>query len=176
MKKIIFVIDMLNGFCKIGNLSSMYIDKLVPKIRNFLLNNKNEEIIFMNDWHSINDIELKTYCQHCLKNTDEVEIVDDLKEFAKNIVYKNTTNSFWAFENKNFFDNYDNFEIIGCCTDICVLQFALTLKTYFNSKNQDKNIIVYSNLVDTFQTKNHNRKKFHKFALKLMENSGIIIK
>ncbi|ENY53750.1 isochorismatase family cysteine hydrolase [Metamycoplasma alkalescens] len=176
MQKIIFVIDMLNGFCNQGKLASKHIKKLVPSIEKFLSKNQDEEIIFICDQHSMNDIEMKSYPIHCLKNTKEAEIVDELKFFAKKIIGKNTTNSFFAFENKDFLEQYERFEIVGCCTDICILQFAINLKTYFNKKNLDKEIIVYKNLVDTFNTKKHNRKHFNKFALKLMQNSGIIIK
>ena len=36
----------------------------------------------------------------------------------------------------------DAYIITGCCSDICVLQFALTLKTYLNAQNIDKKVIV----------------------------------
>ena len=48
------------------------------------------------------------------------------------------------------YKNLDNFIVVGCCTDICVYQFVLTLKTYFNQNNLDKNIIVPISLVETY--------------------------
>lgn len=176
MKKIIFVVDMLKGFCSIGPLASKHINEIVPNIANFLEKNKNERVIFLCDSHSKNDVEMQSYPLHCLNNTEEAEIDDLLKPFAKEIIKKNTTNSFLAIEDKKIFEEYDAFEIVGCCTDICVLQFALTLKTYLNSIHLNKDVIVFQNLVDTFDSENHNRKEYHNFALKLMANGGIIIK
>lgn len=176
LKKIIFVVDMLKGFCTIGPLASKDINNLVPNIAEFLEKNKEEKIVFLCDSHSKDDIEMESYPIHCLNNTDESEIEDLLKPFAKEIINKNTTNSFLAIKDKSIFEDYDDFEIIGCCTDICVLQFALTLKTYLNSIHLNKDVIVFKNLVDTFDSENHNRKEYHDFALKLMANGGIIIK
>ncbi|PZW01523.1 isochorismatase family cysteine hydrolase [Metamycoplasma auris] len=176
MKKLIFVIDMLNGFTKKGNLASKRIKKLIPRISRHMQQNSEFDNIFFCDAHTESDLEMFSYPLHCLKNTPESEIVSELVGFAKTIIKKNTTNAFLKLENKEFLDSYNEFEIIGCCTDICILQFALNLKTYFNSKNMDKNVIVYKKLVNTFDSKNHKGNKFHKFALKLMENSGILIK
>ena len=71
---------------------------------------------------------------------------------------------------------YDSIEIVGCCTDICVLQIALSLKTYFNKLMLDKDIIVLKDLVATFDSNVHDAKVYHSFALSLMRNAGIIVK
>ncbi len=52
------------------------------------------------------------------------------------------------------YSDLDNFIVVGCCTDICVYQFVLTLKAYFNQNNLDKNIIVPMNLVETYDIDN----------------------
>ncbi|AZZ65316.1 cysteine hydrolase [Metamycoplasma phocicerebrale] len=176
MKKIIFVIDMVKGFCIKGNLASSDINKIVPNIKNYLEKNKENKIVFINDNHSKNDIEMEVYPLHCLSGTEESEVVEELKPYAKTIIKKNTTNSFFAIENKSIFEEFDTFEIIGCCTDICILQFALTLKTYLNFKNINKDVVVFKNLVDTFNSKDHNRIEYHNNALNLMNNAGIKIK
>ena len=69
------------------------------------------------------------------------------------IVNKNSTNGFFALSNLDF-NNTDNIIIIGDCTDICVYQLAITLKSYFNQNNISKNIIVPMNLVDTYHVDN----------------------
>ena len=174
-KKLILIVDMLKGFIEIGLLSSPYIKKLVPKIKEFLQSEKEIDNIFVCDSHSIYDLEMKVYPAHCLKNTIESEIDNDLKPYAKQIVLKTTTNSFFELNLKEI-ETYDTIEIVGCCTDICILQLALNLKTYFNKLNMDKQIVVFKDLVDTFDNKEHKRDEFHDFALKLMKNSGILIK
>ena len=65
------------------------------------------------------------------------------------IIEKNSTNGFFAMDIEKY-KNLDNFIVVGCCTDICVYQFVLTLKTYFNQHNLYKNIVVPINLVETY--------------------------
>lgn len=171
----IFVVDMVNGFALKGNLYSKNIENIIEPIANFLEKNNGSSITFLCDSHEQDDIEMNEYPLHCLKNTIESEVVNKLTKYAKNIVYKNCTNSFF-FINKEELHNFEKIELVGCCTDICVLQLALTLKTYFNSLKINKDIIVYSDLVATFDNENHNAEEFNDFALKLMKNSGIKIK
>ncbi|WP_049342543.1 isochorismatase family cysteine hydrolase [Metamycoplasma hominis] len=174
--KAIFVVDMVNGFCKEGALYSNNIESIIVPIKNFLETQyKDNDIYFLNDAHSNDDIEMQSYPIHCLKNSKESQVVDELKKYAKNIIEKNSTNSFFALK-KEILSKYDSFEIIGCCSDICILQFAITLKTYFNHLKQNKEIIVFKNLIATFNIPNHNSQEYHDFALNLMANAGIKIK
>jgi len=175
MKKVICVIDMLNGFTKIGPLSSDLIKNIIPNIENYLNINKKINNLFICDSHSKNDIEMKQYPLHCLVQTEEAEIVSELLPYVKKIVFKNTTNAFHHID-INEISKYDSIEIVGCCTDICVLQFAISLKTYFNKILVDKEIIVYEDLVTTFDSDDHNANKYHSFALSLMKEAGIVIK
>ena len=50
----------------------------------------------------------------------------------------------------NILNDIDNVVVVGDCTDICIYQFVVTLKAYFNEKNINKNIVVPMNLVDTY--------------------------
>ena len=175
MKKLICVVDMLNGFAKSGPLSDDLIKNIIPDIKLYLNKNNKYDNIFICDSHSEDDIEMKQYPFHCLKNSEESKIVDELLPYVKKIVLKNTTNAFYHID-INEITKYDSIEIIGCCTDICVLQFAISLKTYFNKLLIDKDIIVLKDLTATFNTDNHNANTYNSFALSLMKNAGIIIK
>ena len=75
-------------------------------------------------------------------------LIDNIK-----IVKKNSTNGFFALDSLNF-DDTDNIIIVGDCTDICIYQLAITLKSYFNQNNINKDIIVPINLVDTYNIDN----------------------
>lgn len=89
-----------------------------------------------------------------MENDVESELVDELKSIENlQILPKNSTNGFFALENLDF-DNIDNIIIVGDCTDICIYQFAITLKSYFNQHNIEKNIVVPMNLVDTYDIPN----------------------
>ncbi|WP_027120360.1 isochorismatase family cysteine hydrolase [Mycoplasmopsis lipofaciens] len=175
MKKLIFVIDMINGFCTEGPLASNRINNIVKSIKQYLIKNIQHDNYFLCDAHDKLDLEMNSYPIHCLKNSSESEIIDELKPYCKNRIDKNTTNSFFALDTE-IYNDYDEFEIVGCCTDICILQFVLSLKSYFNFKNIDKPIIVFQNLVSTFDSLSHSYDEYHSFALKLMKNANIEIR
>ncbi|MFV8473034.1 isochorismatase family protein, partial [Mycoplasma sp. SH20] len=73
-------------------------------------------------------------------------------------------------------DLYDEFYLVGCCTDICILQLGITLKTYLNKIHSDKNVIVYQDAVATYDSKEHNAKQYTEIGLKALKNAGVIIK
>ncbi|TPR54301.1 isochorismatase family cysteine hydrolase [Metamycoplasma neophronis] len=175
MKKITIVIDMLSGFAKKGALSSPLINAIIKPMAAFLETRINVDNIFICDAHSANDIEMQSYPIHCLKGSEEAEVVSELQKYVKQIVHKNSTNGFFEVS-KQIWKEYDEFEIIGCCTDICVMQFATTLKTYLNMLGENKNVIIYKDLVATFDSPSHKADEYQKMALSLMENAGIIIK
>ncbi|WP_129725219.1 cysteine hydrolase family protein [Mycoplasmopsis citelli] len=174
-KKLIIVVDMLNGFAKFGPLSSDNVKKIIPSIYEEL--RKGDDVIFVSDAHYENDLEMCVYPLHCQKNSEEAQIVSELHEFVndKNSFYKNTTNAFWELIALNIWNEYDQFLIVGCCTDICILQLALTMRTYFNKINMDKDIVVNANLVATYDSLEHNADQYHEFALKLMQQAGVKI-
>ncbi len=66
---------------------------------------------------------------------------------------KNSTNGFLTHEFMAWLAEHtevNNFVIIGDCTDICIKQFALTLKAYFNENNSISRIIVPIDGTETF--------------------------
>lgn len=152
----LFIVDINNGFAKEGNMYSSRVNNLINPIVNFTksISKDIKSIIAFTDYHTDESVELLNYPTHCLKDTIECEIVDELKSIDNiKIVKKNSTNGFFALSNLDF-NNTDNIIIIGDCTDICVYQLAITLKSYFNQNNINKNIIVPMNLVDTYHIDN----------------------
>lgn len=155
-KSELFIVDINNGFAKEGNMYSSRVNNLINPIVNFTksISKDIKSIIAFTDYHTDESVELLNYPTHCLKDTIECEIVDELKSIDNiKIVKKNSTNGFFALSNLDF-NNTDNIIIIGDCTDICVYQLAITLKSYFNQNNISKNIIVPMNLVDTYHVDN----------------------
>lgn len=173
---IIFVIDMINGFCKKGNLSSLEINSIVPIIK-VLLNQaikENIEIIALNDAHSKNNPEFNSYPIHCLENTKETELVPELQFPEIKILKKNSTNGFFQL-NLDKLKNYKNIIVVGCCTDICIYQFALTCKTWFNQQNQNVDIIVPKSMTTTFDNPNHPSDIINVISWYSMISNGIIV-
>ncbi|HBE9250117.1 TPA: cysteine hydrolase [Clostridioides difficile] len=155
-KTALFIIDVNNGFARQGALYSPRVESLIKPIEMFTkkISNKLNRVIAFTDSHTPKSIELLSYTVHCLENDVESELVDELKSIENlQILPKNSTNGFFALENLDF-DNIDNIIIVGDCTDICIYQFAITLKSYFNQHNIEKNIVVPMNLVDTYDIPN----------------------
>ncbi|WP_426461498.1 cysteine hydrolase family protein [Mycoplasma hafezii] len=164
---------MLKGFADFGPLASENVKNIVPIIKQILESAENN--LFICDAHAKEDLEMNDFPIHCIKGSREAEVVDELKEFAQKYVYKNTTNAFFEL-NLDELKKFDTIKIVGCCTDICVLQLVLTLQTYFYNQNLKNKIIVYSDAVATYDSLEHNAAQFQEFALSLMKNAGVIVK
>lgn len=151
-KTILFIVDMNNGFAKSGALYSPRVENLIHPISHFakFMKSNNCDIIAFTDSHTPDSIELRSYPSHCLHNDLESDIVDEIKAIEGiNIIPKNSTNGFFALDEFDY-SPFNNIIIVGDCTDICIYQFAVTLKAHFNHFNLDKNIIIPIDLVDTY--------------------------
>lgn len=188
LKTLALSIDVNNGFAKEGLLSSSRVKDLIPATRELLmyLANIGVQVVAYSDSHTDESIELENYVVHCKEGTSESEIVDELKCIPNLIVKpKNSTNGFVAFNplnNKemNYLnltqDDLDNMEVIiitGDCTDICIYQFVMTLKAYLNQHNKKVQIVVPLNLVDTYNSPDHNADLMNVVFVNSMIDNGI---
>jgi nicotinamidase-related amidase len=136
-------------------------------------------IIAFKDTHIENDLEFEFYPPHCIKGTNECELIPELKPFEDKftVIEKNTTNGFITKSFQNIVKNvlFDEVIVVGCCTDICVEQFATDYQKFNEENNRKTKIIVIENATYTFDAKSHNAKNCHDGALKRMANAGITI-
>ncbi|MDB8804311.1 isochorismatase family cysteine hydrolase [Romboutsia sp. 1001216sp1] len=171
----LFIVDMNNGFAKGGSLYSPRINALINPIYNFTkyLSNKVSNITAFTDCHTTDSIELLSYPPHCMLDSFESDIIDELKSIENiKVIPKNSTNAFFTLKDINF-SNTKNIIVVGDCTDICVYQFAITLKSYFNQNNISKNIIVPIDLVDTYDSEVHPANLLNMVFLNSMLQNGI---
>ena len=177
-KSVLIIIDMVKGFTDMGELKSYHIKKIGEAIQEECSKFKN--IVAINDCHKEQDNEFNIYPVHCLENSIECEVCDELKNVKfTHVLFKNSTNGFFS---KGFLDvfhkyikeNYD-FVVVGCCTDICVLQFCLTFQGYLHSINSKSNLVVVKELVDTYDSEKHNREYLNEAAFNLMDGTGVIL-
>ncbi len=102
--------------------------------------------------------------------------MDELRDKDCFIIKKNSTN---GFHEKEFMHalvsnpTVTSFVVVGDCTDICVMQLCLTLKTWFTAQNRQSEIIVPVNCVETYDSPDHNADFMNIAAYKLMKDSGI---
>lgn len=182
VKNILINVDMVNGFVNIGAMHDEYINHIIPMQINLMeeFEKDDEKLnIIVKDTHDENCIEFKRYPVHCVKNTEESELVKELRKFENDnsIVFeKNSTSAIYAEGFLNFMNSLNYLEevfIVGCCTDICVLNLAIPLKNYFDQSDRDIKISVYKDGVETYDAPNHPRDEYNEMAFKLMNQAGI---
>lgn len=135
MKKTLIVVDMQNDFIDkaLGTAEAVRIVPAVKeKIGEYVKNG--DEIIFTRDTHCedyLNTAEgRKLPVKHCIKGTEGWEIAEGLYVDGAKIIDK--PNFGWPHWNE---ENFEEVELIGLCTDICVVSNALIIKAMFPEIN-----------------------------------------
>ncbi|WP_369964340.1 cysteine hydrolase family protein [Mammaliicoccus lentus] len=176
LKKALIVVDYSNDFvAENGNLTcgepgQVIENNIFSKIDSY---NKNDEIIFyLMDYHHKDDPyhpETKLFPPHNIVGTEGRDLYQSLKPQYEQI--KNQKNVFWidktrysAFYGTNLDSllrerNIDTIEIVGVCTDICVLHTAV------DAYNLNYQIYIPKNCVASFNQAGHD------WALTHFENS-----
>lgn len=131
MKKTLIVVDMQNDFIDMA-LGTKEAVAIVPavkaKISEYVKNGG--EIIFTRDTHEENYLETSEGkhlpVEHCICGTKGWEIADGLYVSGARIIDK--PNFGWGHWDR---ENLECVELIGLCTDICVVSNALIIKAAF---------------------------------------------
>jgi len=132
MKKLLIVVDMQNDFVS-GALGTKQAEIILPKVQAKVAEYKasGDDIIFTRDTHF--DDYLATQegkslpVAHCISGTDGHKIVDCLDTEGCKVYDKSTFGSI-LMAKEIAAGGYDEIEICGLCTDICVVSTALILK------------------------------------------------
>lgn len=172
------IIDMVNGFVKTGALSSKEVLSINNDVAAFakLCTESGITNIAFADSHGADCEEFKTYPVHCVEGTYESEITDEIKSSAKfTLVKKNSTNGFIEpeFQKLIYTTDSDMFIVTGDCTDMCVIQFAMALKSDFNRRNIHSRVIVPYELTATCSMPGHDPELSEIIALYVMNINGI---
>ena len=132
MKKLLIVVDMQNDFVS-GSLGSedaaAIVENVVEKVKQ--AESENTEIIFTRDTHGEDYLNTQEGRHlpvvHCVKGTHGWEIVDELLPYVKEVVDKPT---FGSLELADIVreKGYTDVEVVGLCTDICVVSNVMILK------------------------------------------------
>ena len=179
--KALIVVDMVNGFVKEGVLHDDSIARVIPRQIELIkeYHNKGELVIFIQDTHTKESTEHKRFPDyHCLKGSGEEEVVEELKPFTTLdntiCIPKNNTSFMEAQPFRDVMEEASNikeFDIVGCCTDICICNGPMGLSCYLDEHNRDSVIRVHQDAVTTFSE--DNRQNYVDAAYLLMEQQGI---
>lgn len=133
MNKLLIVIDMQNDFVT-GALANVEAQKIVPAMAEYIRN-------FDGDIYATRDTHYADYMDtqegknlpvpHCIEGTEGHEIVPEILEAFEDREYifdKPTFGSVALANDIGYLSNYDEIEICGVCTDICVISNALLIK------------------------------------------------
>ena len=131
MKKTLIVVDMQNDFIDMA-LGTKEAVAIVPKVKEKIQRCRLEgyEILYTRDTHEENYLETaegrKLPVKHCIRGTKGWQIADGLYVDGCKIIDK--PNFGWPGWGQ---EDLQDVEIIGLCTDICVVSNALIIKTLF---------------------------------------------
>ena len=139
MKKTLIVIDMQNDFIT-GSLGTKEAQTIVPNVKKKIeeYKTRGDKIIFTRDTHPKNYLETNEGkhlpVEHCIRKTHGWEIANGLVVDGSDIIDKYTFG--YIYWNDYFkFEEITDIEIVGLCTDICVVSNALILKATYPTTN-----------------------------------------
>ena len=166
MKRVLMVIDMLNGFLE--KRHNLYCGPqgraIIPFVREKVKEYKEsgDPVIFLCDSHDPDDKEFEIFGRHCVTGTHEAEIIEELRPLAEGAI---------CLPKKKYFDFFtpelvetlwrlapEVVELVGVCTNICIFFATEELR------KRDYKVRVYERGVASFD------EQAHRFALDQMKN------
>lgn len=153
-------VDMVNGFCREGPLSSPRVNALTQPVVEIFQRAYDmgvRAMMFAQDTHDPNTPEFEAYPPHCVAGTSESQAIAELQElpFANEIatIPKNSLSVAIGTTLNEWMDAHPQvttFIIVGDCTDLCVYTAAMYFRLYANAHNLHYRVIVPAHAVDTF--------------------------
>jgi nicotinamidase/pyrazinamidase len=166
MPNVVLVIDMVKGFLEPGH--NLYCGDesrdIIPKVHDLLTREQaaGSEILFISDHHDPDDLEFEMFPVHCVKGTEEPNVIPELAEFVTetNVIPKNRYSGFFntPLESLLAASAPEKIIICGVCTDICVMHTAS------DARNRDYAVEVPSDCVASF------KQDAHEWALSHLKN------
>ncbi len=164
-RKVILVVDVVNGFCKAGSLASPRLAALVPRLRAHLEAETaaGAVLVFLADSHAPDDPEFRLFPPHCVAGSGEDDVVAELREFVErgHVVRKRRYSGFSGTRLDELLAGLAPavVEVVGVCTDICVLHTVAGLR------DRDYRVVVRRDLVETYDAPGHPADEVNAFAL-----------
>jgi nicotinamidase/pyrazinamidase len=160
---VVLVIDMQRGFLEEGN--PLYCGdearKIIPRVKKLLDREvaKGSTVFFTADAHAPDDKEFEMWPPHCVKGSEEAEIIPELASYPGKRIDSARYSAFYGTDLAEQLAELrpDTIHVCGVCTDICVLHTAA------DARCRDYDVLVYTDCVATFD------QQMHQFGLKHMD-------
>ena len=133
MNKAVVVIDMQNDFVD-GSLGTKEAQKIVPHVETEVkaAQKAGASLVFTMDTHGKNYLKTQEGknlpVEHCIQGTKGWQIIDTLQPYVKSAVAVVEKPTFGSKDLPALLADYDEIELMGLCTDICVVSNAIMLK------------------------------------------------
>tara|TARA_B100001750_G_scaffold246075_1_gene267357 strand:+ start:828 stop:1370 length:543 start_codon:yes stop_codon:yes gene_type:complete len=156
VSRTLLVIDMLVGFLEPGK--PLYVGdeaaQIVSRVEELIIQEKAKgtNVIFICDTHDPDDLEFQMFPKHCVRGTDEAEVIEQLLPYADSIVQKQRYSAFFetGLESQLIALGTNEVILCGVCTDICVMHTAA------DARNRDLVVEVIPGTVASFDEGAHN--------------------
>lgn len=156
----IISVDVINGFCTEGVLSSPRVQAIVSPITLLMKTGWEygiRHIILTQDTHDPAAIEFGSFAPHCIRGSSEADTVPEIKSLPFfdqiTIMEKNSIHSgldtgltIWTVNHPEV----DTFIIVGDCTDLCTYQLGMHLRLEANERQMSRRVIVPADCVATY--------------------------
>jgi nicotinamidase-related amidase len=157
----IFSTDMIVGFCSRGNLASERVGALTEPVVDLFQRAYGlgvRHFVLTQDTHDPNTPEFRTWPVHCVRGTEEAEMIPELATlpFADRftVIEKNSLHPALETEFEPWLEAHPELRtaiVVGDCTDLCVYQLAMHLRLRHDARNvPGVTVIVPANAVDTY--------------------------
>lgn len=154
-------VDVIEGFCSVGPLSSPRVNRIVePITKLFTLAWECgvRDIALTQDTHPEDAVEFAQYAPHCIRGTVESETVaafkalpffDQLTVIPKNSISSGLAPGFQEWVSAR--PQVQTWVVVGDCTDLCTHQLAMYLRLLANQQQQrGVRVVLPVNTVDTY--------------------------
>ncbi len=163
MANVVLVVDMVVGFLEPGR--NLYCGdearRIIPNVKRLIdeERSKGSEVLFICDTHDPDDLEFQMFPVHCIRGTDETDVIPELAGDPGDRIQKRRYSAFFEtdLEQRLAASDPDKVIICGVCTDICVMH------TTSDARNRDYAVEVPTDCVASFDP------QAHRYALEHME-------
>ena len=163
MPDAVLVVDMLKGFLEEGH--NLYCGDeardIIPNVQKLIEDEqaRGSQVFFICDTHDPDDLEFQMFPVHCVRGTEEAEVIPELAGYEGERIHKQRYSAFYNTDLEQRLASLSPEKIIvsGVCTDICVMH------TTSDARNRDYQVEVPVDCVASFDS------EAHSYALDHME-------